>query len=130
MLELALFVLRALGYALILLGAFASLAAAAGFHRFKDFYLRLHATTVSAVWGCVYPLVGTSLVALSSGELGESKWIVAGASFVAAILIFILAPTGTHALARGVHRSRTAHVVPFVEDALDRDLCGEGYGSG
>jgi len=127
-LELALLAARALGYALVLLGAFASLAAAIGFHRFKNFYLRLHATTVAAVWGCAYPLVGASLVALSSSELGGGRWLVAGASFVAAILVLILAPVGTHALARGVHKSKTARVVPCIEDMLDRDLCGEGDG--
>lgn len=128
MLELALLALRALGSALLLLGAFASLAAAVGFHRFKNFYLRLHATTVAAVWACAYPLVGASLVTLAMDELGESRWLAAGSIFVAAVLILILAPVGTHALTRSVHKSKTARVVPCIEDMLDKELCGEGDG--
>jgi hypothetical protein len=50
-----------LGLALIGLGALADLIASIGMHRFKNFYLRLHATTVGTIWGAVFPIIHNSL---------------------------------------------------------------------
>ncbi|MEM4542093.1 MAG: monovalent cation/H(+) antiporter subunit G, partial [Desulfurococcaceae archaeon] len=70
MIEVLILVLRILGSALLVLGAFASLVSAIGFHRFKNFYLRLHAATVGTIWGSVYPLIGASLISVTLEELG------------------------------------------------------------
>ena len=117
-------VLYVLGAFLLCLGGFAALVSAIGFHRFKNFYLRLHAATVGTIWGSVYPLVGIALVAITIEELGAYRWYISGSSIVAAIVILMLAPAGSHALARGVHRARVARVKPCIADKLDPELCG------
>ncbi|MEM0026385.1 MAG: monovalent cation/H(+) antiporter subunit G [Ignisphaera sp.] len=117
-------VLRGVGAALLCLGAFAGLVSAIGFYRFKNFYLRLHAATVGTIWGCVFPLIGASLISVTMDELGEAKWFAAGASIVTAVIVFLLAPAGSHALARAVHKARVARVQPCISDALDPNLCG------
>ncbi|MEM3763410.1 MAG: monovalent cation/H(+) antiporter subunit G [Desulfurococcaceae archaeon] len=124
MIEVLILVLRILGSALLVLGAFASLVSAIGFHRFKNFYLRLHAATVGTIWGSIYPLIGASLISVTLEELGAYRWFVAGASFTIAIVILILAPAGSHALARAVHRARVARVQPCRADLLNPELCG------
>jgi len=117
-------IVRLLGMLLLCLGGFAVIISALGFHRFKNFYLRLHAATIGTIWGSVYPLIGAALVAITIEELGVYRWFVSGASFIAAILVLILAPAGSHALARGVHRARIARVKPCLADKLDPELCG------
>ena len=117
-------VVNVIGLALLCLGAFAALVSAIGFHRFKNFYLRLHAATIGAIWGTVFPLVGAALVAITIGELGAYKWFVFGASLVAAVIVLFLAPAGSHALARGVHKAKVARVKPCIADKLDPELCG------
>jgi len=44
-----------------------------------------------------------------------------GCSLVSAFLILILAPAGSHALARAAHKSKTAIVQPKVVDHLEED---------
>ncbi|MEL9908356.1 MAG: monovalent cation/H(+) antiporter subunit G [Desulfurococcus sp.] len=116
-------ILEYIGLALLCLGAIASLIGAIGMHRLRNFYLRLHAATVITIWGGVYPIVGASILAMVMPELGVYRWFMAGAGFVTAFIILILAPAGSHALARAVHRSRTALVEPCVYDAIDSEMC-------
>jgi len=115
---------RVLGLALIVLGGIASLIGAIGFHRFKNFYLRLHPLTITTIWGCVYPLIGVTLLTITLSELGVYRWFIAGASFITALIVLFLAPAGSHAIARGVHKSKTAKVQPCLADLLDSELCG------
>lgn len=122
--EILMLALRLVGFALLLLGGVSSVISAIGFHRFKNFYLRLHAATIGTIWGSVYPLIGLALLALSTEELEAYKWSIAGASFASAIILLILAPAGSHALARAVHRARVSHVQPCIKDALNPELCG------
>lgn len=124
MLDLFILIIRYIGLALITLGGFASVIAAIGFYRFKNFYLRLHPLTINTIWGCVFPLTGISLLTITLEELGIYKWFMAGASFITALIVLMLAPAGSHAIARGVHKSRTARVKPCIADLLDKDLCG------
>jgi multicomponent Na+:H+ antiporter subunit G len=114
------------GLALIGLGALSDLIASIGMNRFKNFYLRLHAATVGTIWGAFVPLIGASLVAAGYEELGYYRWFVAGASLVTAILVLILAPAGSHALARATHRARIARVYPCIVDELDESMCVRG----
>nr|WP_245526393.1 monovalent cation/H(+) antiporter subunit G [Desulfurococcus mucosus] len=118
--------LEYIGVALLSLGAVASLIGAIGMHRFRNFYLRLHAATVSTIWGGVYPIVGASLLAITMPELGVYRWFMAGAGFVTAFIVLILAPAGSHALARAVHRSGISRVEPCIHDALNEDMCVKG----
>lgn len=122
--EILVLILRVVGSMLLVLGGFASLVSAVGFHRFKNFYLRLHAATVGTIWGSVYPLIGAALIALTLEDLGVYRWFVAGASLVTAMIVLILAPAGSHALARAVHRAKIARVQPCKADMLDPGLCG------
>lgn len=124
MLDALTIILRAVGLALLVLGGVASLIAAIGFHRFRNFYLRLHAATVGTIWGSVYPLVGASLIACTFDELHSYRWFVAGMGVTAAIIVLILAPAGSHALARAVHKAKVARVQPCIADLLDPELCG------
>ncbi|MEM4748801.1 MAG: monovalent cation/H(+) antiporter subunit G, partial [Thermosphaera sp.] len=62
-----------LGLALIGLGGLSDLIASIGMHRFKNFYLRLHATTVGTIWGAVFPIIGASLIAFVYDELGSYR---------------------------------------------------------
>lgn len=117
-------VLRLIGSALLLLGGISSVISSIGFHRFKNFYLRLHAATVGTIWGCVYPLVGLAMIALSMNDLGAYRWSIAGSSLASAVIILMLAPAGSHALARAVHRARASRVQPCIKDVLDPELCG------
>ncbi|MEM1639147.1 MAG: monovalent cation/H(+) antiporter subunit G [Desulfurococcaceae archaeon] len=124
MLDIVELILKFVGLGLIILGGFASLISAIGFHRFRNFYLRLHAMTIGTIWGCVYPLIGISLLSITLNDLGASRWFIAGASFITALIILILAPAGSHAIARAIHKSKTARVQPCIADLLDKDLCG------
>jgi len=116
-------VLIYIGLALIGLGAVSDLIAAIGMNRFKNFYLRLHAATIGTIWGAFTPIIGASLVAIGYEELGEYRWFMAGAGVVTAVLILILAPAGSHALARATHRARVVKVEPCVVDRLDESMC-------
>ncbi|MFZ8791198.1 MAG: monovalent cation/H(+) antiporter subunit G [Thermosphaera aggregans] len=114
-----------LGLALIGLGALADLIASIGMHRFKNFYLRLHATTVGTIWGAVFPIIGASIIAFVYEPLGQYRFLMGGAGLVTALIIMLLAPAGSHAIARAVHRAGIAKVVPCVHDELNPEMCGE-----
>ncbi len=109
-----------IGEVLIAIGAFCDLVAAIGMLRFPNFYLRLHALTVGSIGGAFVPLIGASLLALVADFLGIHRFFLAGAGIVTAVLILILAPTGSHIIARAAHRSRV-EVYPKVVDHLAED---------
>lgn len=115
------YLLAIAGSILLLVGALCDLIAAIGMNRFPNFFVRLHAATVGTIGGAFYPLVGTALIALASEFLGPYRWFIGGCSLVAAFLILILAPAGSHALARAAHKSRSAIVKPKVVDHLEED---------
>ena len=119
-------VLIYLGEVAIGIGVIADLIAAIGLLRFPNFFVRLHAATVGTIWGAFLPLIGAALVAAGADFLGRYRWFMAGSSLVTAILILILAPAGSHALARAAHRSRAAKVEPKVVDHLEEDRGGRG----
>jgi len=122
-------VLRVIGMVLLSIGLFAIVVSAIGFHRFKNFYLRLHALTVGTIWGCIFPLFGMALVAVTLDDLGVYRWFIAGASVVTAVIVLMLAPAGSHAIARAVHRAKVARVQPCLADLLDSELCeGDKHG--
>jgi len=106
------------GGVLIIIGAFCDVMAALGFFRFKNFYVRLHALTVGAIGGAVLPLIGVSILSVGCEFLGVYRWYIAGGSIVTALLILILAPTGSHAIARAAYRSKTVSPWPIVVDDL------------
>jgi len=113
--------LIAVGGILLIIGALCDLIGAIGMNRFPNFFVRLHAATVGTIGGAFYPLIGAALIAFGSEFLGIYKWFVGGSALVAAFLILMLAPAGSHALARAAHKSRAAVVEPKVFDHLEED---------
>jgi len=117
-------VFRYVGLAILVIGCSVNLIGAIGLNRFKNFYLRLHAATVSAIGGTFYPLIGLALIAFSSSGLGSTRFFMGGALLVAAFLLLILAPAGSHALARATHRAGIARPEPAMADHLKDDRGG------
>jgi len=114
-------VLIIIGEIAVAIGVITDVIAAIGMLRFPNFFVRLHAATVGTIGGAFLPLIGAALIAAGAEFLGPYRWFMAGGSVVTAILILILAPAGSHALARATHRSRTAKVEPKVVDHLEED---------
>ncbi len=114
-----------LGQALIAIGVLCDLVASIGLLRFPNFYLRLHAATVGTIGGAFVPLIGAALLAAGSTYLGAYRWFIAGGALVTAIMVLMLAPAGSHALARAAHRSRAAVVEPKVVNYLEEDEVGK-----
>lgn len=107
------------GSALFIIGGVFDFLAAVGMLRFPNFYIRLHAATIGAIYGAVLPLIGISLMALGLPEL-PGNYAVAGASFVTAIVLLVVAPVGSHLLAYAAHKSRSVSWRPVV-DTLEED---------
>ncbi len=115
-----------LGEIMVAVGVISDLIAALGMLRFPNFFVRLHAATVGTIWGAFLPLIGASLIAAGSEFLGQYRWFMSGGAIVTAILILILAPAGSHALARAAYRSKSAEVRPKSVDYLRELLKKEG----
>jgi len=112
------------GMALMAIGAFCSLVASIGMNRFPNFFVRLHAATVGTIGGAFVPMIGASLLAFTLEELGTYRFFIGGAGIVAAFFLLILAPAGSHILARAAYLSKAAEVYPKVVDRLEEDLRG------
>ena len=110
-----------IGEILVGIGVLCDLIGAIGMLRFPNFYLRLHAATVGTIGGAFVPLIGVALMAIGSTYLGIYRWFVAGGAIVTAFLILILAPAGSHALARATHHAKVTPVQPKVVDHLEED---------
>lgn len=108
-----------IGGALFVVGGVFDLLAAVGLVRFPNFYVRLHAATIGAIYGAVLPLIGLSLMALGLADL-PGRFFVAGVAFVTAIVILIAAPIGSHVLAYAAHKSKSVPWTPIV-DHLEED---------
>jgi len=109
------------GLALVSIGAVFDLLGALGLLKFPNFYVRLHAATVGAIGGAVVPLFGVALLALGSDFLPPAhKYAIAGASVVTALIILIVAPTGSHVLAYAAHKAKIVEWKP-VCDHLEED---------
>ncbi len=117
-------VVRYAGLAMLVAGGFINLVGAVGLIRFRNFYLRLHAATVSTIGGTFYPLLGLALISLSTPELGEWRFFMGGSLLTAAFILLMLAPAGSHALARATHRASVARPEPVIADHLEEDRGG------
>ena len=108
-----------IGLLLIFIGVFCDIVGSIGMVRFPNFFVRLHAATVGSIGGAVIPLIGVALIALVSDQLGFFKWAISGGALVAALIILLVAPAGSHALAYSAHKSRAVPVEPKVCDLLE-----------
>ncbi len=94
-------ILLGIGGLLIGLGGLFDLIAAIGVNKFPDFYTRLHAVTIGAIGGAVYPIIGSILIVLGIEDYSlETKITYILPMILIAALIIITAPTGSHAVAR------------------------------
>ena len=119
MIELIEYIVATIGFTFITVGAICDLIAAIGMNRFPNFFVRLHAATIGVIGGAVIPLIGIALVSLISEQLGIYRYAVSGTAFITALVIMIVAPTGTHILAYAAHRAKLAPVYPKVIDKLE-----------
>ncbi len=124
--ELVNLVFIIIGMVLISIGGFCSLVGAIGMLRFPNFFVRLHAATVGSIGGAFVPIVGAAFIALGSDFL-DYKWLFFGSLVVTAVIVMLVSPAGSHALARATHRAKVAPVEPKVVDHLEEDR-GEGRG--
>ncbi len=106
------------GLALAFIGAICDLLGSLGLLKFPNFYIRLHAATIGAIGGAVIPLFGVTLIALGADFLPH-KYVIAGASFVTALLILIIAPTGSHALAYAAHKTGIVKWRPVCDHLME-----------
>lgn len=110
-----------LGACLFIGGGVFDLLAAIGLLRFPNFYVRLHAATIGAIYGAALPLIGVSLMALGSPEI-PGRYVIAGASFVTSIVILVVAPVGSHVLAYAAHKSKTVSWTPVVDKLAEDEM--------
>ncbi|XVN43606.1 MAG: Na+/H+ antiporter subunit G [Candidatus Rickettsia vulgarisii] len=90
-----------IGYGLITLGMIAIFSGIIGFFRFPDFYTKIHAAGV--IESCGVPLSLVGLAFLQNDFTSAFKLVLA------VILILILNPISTHAIARAALLSK----IPF-----------------
>ncbi len=114
-----------IGEAMIGLGILSDVIAAIGMLRFPNFFVRLHAATVGTIWGAFLPLIGAAILSAGAEYLGSYRWFMSGGALVTAVLILMLAPAGSHALARAAYRSKAARVEPKCVDHLEKHFKGE-----
>lgn len=112
------YILFWIGSAIFILGGVFDLLAAIGMIRFPNFYVRLHAATIGAIYGAVLPLIGIALMALGLPDL-PGNYAIAGASISTAIILLVVAPVGSHVLAYAAHKSRSVTWTPLVDKLLE-----------
>ena len=96
----------------ISLGCGVMAIAALGLYRFPDVYMRLHASTKINTGGAMSIFVGLML------RTGLDLLVVK--IFVLMILVFILTPVVSHAIARSAHLQGKIPLVPFLSHCKER----------
>ncbi|MEM2878584.1 MAG: monovalent cation/H(+) antiporter subunit G [Candidatus Hadarchaeales archaeon] len=99
-----------IGYALLMIGGFCSIAGSIGLLRFPDVYNRIHANTVVVVGGAITSILGVSIMG------GLSSFTLKAA--LIALFLFITSPVTSHAIARAAHRSGVKLWEKSVADRL------------
>ncbi|MGY6497595.1 MAG: monovalent cation/H(+) antiporter subunit G [Microcella sp.] len=100
--------------ALLVLGAFFSLAAAIGLLRFPDALSRLHAATKPQILGLILVVIA---IALSVGS-----WQALLLLIPVVVLQMLTAPIAAHMVGRAGYRTGTFDAETLVDDALAPDL--------
>ncbi len=114
-----------IGETLIGIGVFCDVMAAIGFYRLPNFYCKLHSLTLGSIGGAVVPLIGVSVLSLGCDFLGIYKLYITGGSLITAMTILIVAPIGSHAIARVAYRSGVEKPWPLTLDMLAEKTHGK-----
>ena len=101
-----------ISYIFISIGCFIMAIAALGLYRFPDVYMRLHASAKINTGGAMNIFFGLML------RFGFNIQTVK--IFVLLILIFILAPVISHAIARSAHIQGKADLIPVVSHPKEK----------
>jgi len=99
-------IIEIISYIFISIGCFIMAVASLGLFRFPDVYMRLHASAKINTGGAMNILFGLML------RFGF-QWVTIK-YFVLLILIFILTPVVSHAIARSAHIQGKTRLVPFL----------------
>ncbi|MEM0099667.1 MAG: monovalent cation/H(+) antiporter subunit G [Desulfurococcaceae archaeon] len=92
-----------IGLILLIIGAVFELIGAIGILRLPSFYTRMHALTITTIGGAVVPLIGVAFLAISETSAGSGGLYLAMLCIVSAIMILVVAPTGSHSLIRAAY---------------------------
>lgn len=100
--------LIALSHILLILGTLCILIGSIGFHRFPDFFSRLHAATVVNIGGVISIMLGCSLASLALYMRGECDPAMAGIALLAGLFLGLKSPISTHAISRAALKRKIA----------------------
>lgn len=105
-------IVEIISYFFISIGCFIMAIASLGLYRFPDVYMRLHASAKINTGGAMNILFG--LMLRFGFQLVTIKF------FVLLLLIFILTPVVSHAIARSAHLQGKTELIPFVSHPKKR----------
>jgi monovalent cation/proton antiporter MnhG/PhaG subunit len=106
---------------LYLLGLFFNLAAVLGIIRMPDLYCRLHSSSKNTTLGSLLIILGLSLRQIQIGNLPATLKIL----FIG-LLLLIVTPIGSHALARAAYKFGTPLWEGTIVDQYP-EVPGEGW---
>jgi multicomponent Na+:H+ antiporter subunit G len=106
-------IVKIASYIFISIGCFIMAIAALGLYRFPDVYMRLHASAKITTGGAMNIFFG---LMLRFGFQIQTVKI-----FVLLLLIFILAPVVSHAIARSAHHQGKTDLIPFLSHSKDKE---------
>ncbi len=112
------FLLLATSYVLMGIGAFCSIVGAIGMIRFPNYFVRLHASTVSVIGGGFTTLLGLAFYSAAVVTDMGLKFLLSSGAVIVALFLFITSPVSTHAAARASHKYGVP-VEPKVCDKLE-----------
>lgn len=111
-------------YILIGIGLFFNLMSVLGLLRFPDLYTRLHASTKGTTFGALFITIGIVVaILMNSGYYGDMSITLIVHSVIAFLVIIFTNPVGSHAIARGAHKSG---IKPY--GAVIDELCADNDG--
>jgi len=99
----------------LLIGSFFNAIGILGLLRFPDVYTRMHATTKMTTFGSVFTALAVIIYGLAQFfGTGSSQYVVLSIhTLIAAVALAFTNALGSHAIARGAHKSgiKPAHAV-------------------
>jgi multicomponent Na+:H+ antiporter subunit G len=106
--------------ACLVIGTFFNTIGVIGLLRFPDVYTRMHATTKMTTFGSVFTALAVIIYGGASylGTTDPSYAILAVHTLIAAVALAFTNALGSHAIARGAHRSGIKPT-PAVVDRLE-----------